>query len=192
MVGIDEAGRGSLAGSMFLVGVKTPSKKYIEKLKELGLNDSKKLSPKKRLKIFDYIIDKVDYKVCKFTANDIDKEGLSNCYKKGLKSIYEYFKDEEFIFDGNTLYGLDLPIKTKTKADSKYLEVSLASIIAKVLRDKEIEKIAKEHPEYQWNKHNGYPQKIHTEMVKKYGKLKGIHRESWKSIKEINFYKEIL
>jgi len=185
MVGIDEAGRGSLAGSMFLVGVKTPSEIHIQRLKELGLNDSKKLSPKKRMKIYNYIIKKVNYKICKFTACIIDKEGLSGCYKKGLTEIYTYFKNEEIIFDGNTLYGLNLPIKTETKADAKYLEVSLASVIAKVERDLEIEEIAKQYPQYLWNKHNGYPQKIHTEMIKEFGILKGIHRESWKNIKKI-------
>jgi len=193
MVGIDEAGRGSLAGSMFLVGIETPPDIHIQKLKELGLNDSKKLSSKKRLKIFEYIKENkndFNFVICKFAANVIDEIGLSNCYKKGLKAIYEHFQNEEIVFDGNTLYGIDLPIKTEPKADGKYFEVSLASVIAKVKRDLEIEEIAKQYPEYQWNKHNGYPQKIHTEMVKQFGKLKGIHRESWKSIKEVKFYKE--
>jgi ribonuclease HII len=179
MVGIDEAGRGSLAGSMYVVGVKTPTIDVIDTLKEMGVTDSKKLTPKKREKIYKYVKNKIDYFVCVAYPDTIDKMGLSECYKVCLRSIYDNLKDDEYIFDGNTLYGLDLPIKTEPKADSKYIEVSIASIIAKVLRDKEIKKLAEKHPEYMWEKHNGYPQKIHKEMIKKYGYLPE-HRKSWK------------
>jgi len=180
MIGIDEAGRGSLAGSMYLVGVQTPSQDIIEKLKKLGLRDSKKISKSKRKRIFDFIINNnIKYYVVKISPNEIDTLGLSNCYKKGLTEIYNQF-DDDFIFDGNTLYGLNLPIKTETKADDKYIEVSIASIIAKVLRDKEIEDISKKYPEYLWEKHNGYPQKIHKEKIKELGYIEGIHRKSWK------------
>jgi ribonuclease HII len=71
-------------------------------------------------------------------------------------------------------------MQTETKAESKYVEVAIASIIAKVKRDQEIKKIAKKYPQYEWEKHNGYPQKSHKEAIKKFGYIEGIHRKSWK------------
>ena len=189
MIGIDEAGRGSLAGSMYLVGVKIGVKIIDKKILEDCnlLKDSKKLSKNQRNKIFEYLKQNkkmLDVKILKFSANKIDKYGLSNIYKSGLKKMYEYFKNkypnEKILFDGNTIYGLDLEIETATKAEDKYKEVAIASIIAKVMRDKEIEEISKKYPEYMWEKHNGYPQNIHKQKIKELGYIDGIHRKTWK------------
>jgi len=185
MIGIDEAGRGSLAGSMYLVGVKILDNKIIQNC--FLLKDSKKLTKNQRNKIFKYLKENknmLDVKILKFSADKIDLKGLSDIYKEGLEKIYRYFKNkypnETILFDGNTIYGLKLDIKTTTKAEDKYKEVAIASIIAKVIRDQEIEEIAKKYPEYLWEKHNGYPQNIHKQKIKELGYIEGIHRKSWK------------
>jgi ribonuclease HII len=164
----------------------------------MGVKDSKKMSERQRERVFNYIKnnkEKFNFVICKFTPKMIDELGLSTCYQNGLKLIYDFFKDKDsnFVFDGNTLYGADLPIQTVPKAEDKFIEVALASIIAKVKRDKEIEEIAKQYPQYQWNKHKGYPQKAHKEAIEKYGIIRNIHRESWGTIKKLEnyfYYKE--
>ena len=184
MIGIDEAGRGSLAGSMYITGVKILNKKILNNCKYLI--DSKKLTKKQREKVYFYLKKNkqyIDVKILKYSANYIDKYGLSKTYNKALNKILNYFKNkypnEEIIFDGNTNYGVK-DIKTIIKGEDKYKEIAIASIISKVERDIEIQKIAKKYPKYLWEKHNGYPQNIHKEMIKKYGYIEGIHRKSWK------------
>ena len=185
MVGIDEAGRGSLAGSMFWVGIQTPSKKHLENIINLGLRDSKKMKPYQRERIYEYVKsykNEFNYIVQRIPPKAIDELGLSICYGIALDNIYNRFKDidNEIIFDGNTTYSATAPIQTVIKAEDKFIEVALASVLAKVLRDKEIQKFKEMYPEYLWEKHNGYSQKIHKEMIQKYGRIPGVHRFSWK------------
>ena len=188
MIGIDEAGRGSLAGSMWIVAIETPSTEVIKDLVNINISDSKKLTSKQRELIFNILKrhkDKLNWLIGRYTDNQIDTMGLRNCYQDFLMKVWNKFEGKEIVFDGNTLYGLNLPIKTEPKAEDKYDEVALASIVAKYLRDKEIEQIAKQYPQYAWDKHNGYPQPIHVEMIKKHGIIEGVHRKSWKSIKKL-------
>ena len=188
IIGIDEAGRGSLAGSMWLVAIETPPKDILEQALKYGLKDSKKMSPRQREVVFNIVHQnksKINMLIGKYPAPIIDTKGLRYCYQDFLQKAYSKFKDKEIVFDGNTLYGLNLPIKTEPKAESEYVEVALASVIAKYLRDLEISKIAEQYPQYAWDKHNGYPQPIHTEMIKKFGVIEGVHRKSWKTIKKL-------
>ncbi len=169
--GIDEAGRGPIAGSLVMAGV-------ILKREIKGLNDSKKLSEKKREYFFDIIINSSKYCIYEADSAKIDKIGLSKVLKEGLETIKKYFGDEEFLFDGNSSFGVT-GIKTMVKADSKVPAVSAASIIAKVYRDRQMLKYAKLYPQYGFEKHKGYGTKAHIAAIKKHG-ICPIHRKSFK------------
>ena len=171
LCGIDEAGRGPIAGDLVIAGCILH--KNIE-----GLDDSKKLSAKKREKLYKIIIKNSNYHVEKFSASDIDKKGISACLKQGLENIMQSLKTDNFLFDGNTTFGVK-NLQTMVKADGKIAQVSAASIIAKVVHDNDILKEAKKYPEYQFEKHKGYGTKLHVEMIKKYGYC-DIHRRSYK------------
>lgn len=171
LCGIDEAGRGPIAGDLVMAGCILHAP--IE-----GLHDSKKLSEKKREKLFEQIIQNSTYHIVKFSATQIDNDGISACLTKGLEEIIEKLPCEEYLFDGNSNFGVQ-GLPTMIKADSKIPEVSAASILAKVTHDRDILKEAKKYPQYQFEKHKGYGTKLHVEMIKKYGYC-DIHRRSYK------------
>ncbi len=169
--GIDEAGRGCLAGPLVVAGVVLT--KRID-----GLNDSKKLTEKKREDLFEVIIKNSIYKIVWNDNETIDKIGLSKAIKNSLQSITSFFKEYHVIFDGNTNFGVR-GITTLIKADSLIAEVSAASILAKVSRDRYMKEISKEFPLYNFQKHKGYGTKEHIELIKRYGYSK-LHRKSFK------------
>ena len=171
LCGIDEAGRGPLAGDLVMAGCILHSQ--ID-----GLNDSKKLTAKKRGSLYELIIVDSEYHIVKFSPQQIDSNGISWCLKSGLESIMKNLKCEEYLFDGNTTFGVT-GLNTMVKADGKVAEVSAASILAKVTHDRDILKEAKKYPEYMFEKHKGYGTKLHVEMIKKYGYCK-IHRRTYK------------
>lgn len=171
LCGIDEAGRGPIAGDLVIAGC------ILHKSIE-GLNDSKKLTAKKREELYKIIVINSDYHVEKFSAKEIDDNGISACLKKGLTNIMAAMKTDDFLFDGNTTFGIK-GLPTMVKADGKIAQVSAASIIAKVVHDRDILEEAKKYPEYQFEKHKGYGTKLHVEMIKKYGYC-AIHRRSYK------------
>ena len=171
LCGIDEAGRGPIAGDLVIAGCVLH--KDIE-----GLNDSKKLTEKKRELLYELIIKDSTYHIVKFSAKDIDDNGISACLKNGLIEILETIKCEEYLFDGNSNFGIN-GLPTMIKADGKIPEVSAASIIAKVTHDRDIILEAKKYPEYQFEKHKGYGTALHIDMIKKYGFCE-IHRRSYK------------
>jgi len=169
--GIDEAGRGPIAGPLVMVGVIL--NKEIKNLK-----DSKKLTQKQRETFFENIVNNSKYYIYEASSIQIDRDGLSRVIKDGLESIKSFFKDAEFIFDGNSSYRV-ANINTLIKADDKVASVKAASIIAKVYRDKKMIEYAKEYPEYGFENHKGYGTKAHLEAIAKYGYCK-IHRRSFK------------
>jgi len=171
LCGIDEAGRGPIAGDLVMAGCILHTE--IE-----GLNDSKKLSEKKREALYELIIQDSEFYVVKFSPKSIDDEGISTCLKRGLQEIMQNLKCENYLFDGNTTFGVD-GLETMIKADGKIAEVSAASILAKVTHDRDILKEAQKYPEYQFEKHKGYGTKLHVEMIKEYGYC-DIHRRSYK------------
>ena len=171
LCGIDEAGRGPIAGDLVMAGC-------ILHKEIAGLNDSKKLTEKKREALFELIIQDSDYHIVKFTPKSIDDDGISACLKHGLQEIMQNLKCENYLFDGNTTFGVT-GLETMVKADGKIAEVSAASILAKVTHDRDILKEAKKYPEYQFEKHKGYGTKLHVEMIKKHGYCE-IHRRSYK------------
>jgi len=176
LCGIDEAGRGPLAGDLVMAGV-------ILNKKIVGLMDSKVLSEKKREELYPKIIENSLYHIISFSPEQIDKDGLSSCLGKGLESIQEHLTAEIYLFDGNQTFGV-LGISTMVKADGKIPEVSAASILAKVTHDRAIIKASKIYKEYGFEKHKGYGTKAHIEAIKKHGFCK-LHRRSFK-IKGIN------
>jgi len=171
LCGIDEAGRGPLAGIMTVAGVVLTNP--IE-----GLNDSKKLSEKKRELLYDKIIDNSIYHIVKTSSEDIDKLGLSKCLKNSIEEIMQNIDASTYLMDGNTTFGID-NLECKIKADTSVPQVSAASILAKVTRDRYMVNIAKKYPQYNFEKHKGYGTKAHIEAIKKYG-LSPIHRKSYK------------
>ena len=171
LCGIDEAGRGPIAGSLVIAGV-------ILKNSIDGLNDSKKLTQKKREELFEIIIKNAFYYIVDFSAKEVDEMGISKCLKIGLKEIINKMDTKEFLFDGNSTFGVK-GITTMIKADSKVPEVSAASILAKVTRDKQMIKFAKKYPQYHFEKHKGYGTALHIKCIKEYGYC-NIHRKSFK------------
>ena len=176
LCGIDEAGRGPLAGPLVVAGV-------ILKDDIDQLNDSKKLTPKKRQELYEIIKKNSKYYIYEASNKKIDKDGISKCLKEALIEIQNYFgKDINYIYDGNCNYGQN-SIVTIIKADSKIKSVSAASILAKVYRDNIMLEFDKKYPEYGFKNHKGYGTKEHIEAIKKYGYCK-IHRVTFK-IKEL-------
>lgn len=174
--GIDEAGRGALAGPLTIAGcVLTKSIN--------GLNDSKKLTPKKREELFEILQINSYYIILYFSNIKVDTLGLSACLKSGIKIVQQRFFEHEIIMDGNTNFGVN-GVKSIIKADSLIPEVSAASILAKVSRDKIMCKYDDIYPEYSFKKHKGYGTSLHVKSIKEHG-LSDIHRKSFK-LKSIN------
>jgi len=171
LCGIDEAGRGPIAGDLVMAGCILNS--FIE-----GLNDSKKLTEKKREVLYELIIKASTYHIVKFSPKQVDDDGISLCLKRGLQEIMNNLTCQEYLFDGNSNFGVrELP--TMIKADGKVAEVSAASILAKVTHDRDIMLEAKKYPEYQFEKHKGYGTALHIDMIKKHGYC-DIHRKSYR------------
>ncbi|CZE46499.1 ribonuclease HII [Campylobacter geochelonis] len=170
LCGIDEAGRGALAGDLYMAGC-------ILKVPIIGLDDSKKLSEKKREKLYDEIVKNSEFLVLNFSNLQIDELGLSKCLKMGLEAIKSHFKECDFIFDGNTNFGVS-GLKTLIKADAQIPAVSAASVLAKVSRDRAMKALSPLYPNYGFEKHKGYGTKFHTDMIAKFGQCE-IHRKSF-------------
>ncbi len=176
VAGIDEAGRGPLAGPVVAAAVILP-----DDFKSDLINDSKKLSPLKREKAF-FLIKKnaIDLKVKAVNNLIIDKINILNAALLAMKMAFEKLsvKPEIALIDGNHSPGLDCKEQLIVKGDRKSISVAAASIIAKYIRDKIMLNYAKIFPEYEFEKHKGYPTKRHKELIAKFG-LSKIHRKSF-------------
>ena len=176
LCGIDEAGRGCLAGPLVVAGV-------ILTGKVKGLNDSKQLSEKKREMLYDKIIQNASYEIV-FTDNaTIDEIGLSQALKDSIIMIMKKLHPTKTIMDGNTTFGVT-GVEAIIKADATVPEVSAASILAKVSRDRYIVAEDQNFPEYGFAKHKGYGTAHHVAMIAKHGYCT-LHRKSFK-IKSLN------
>ena len=171
LCGIDEAGRGPIAGPMLMAGVILH--RDIE-----GLNDSKKLTAKQREELFDKIIENSTFHIVSLSARQIDELGISACIKKGLEEIIDLLSADDYLFDGNSTFGTS-GLRTMVKADTKIAEVSAASILAKVTRDREMVEVSKKFPQYGFDKHKGYGTKAHIDTIKQFGYC-SIHRKTFK------------
>ena len=171
LCGIDEAGRGPLAGSLVIAGV-------VLRAPVEGLMDSKKLTEVKREKLYPLILENSLYHIVSFSAAQIDQWGISQCMTRGLEEICWNLGECDYLFDGNSSFGVE-GIRTMVKADTKVPEVSAASILAKVTHDREMYLFAEQYPHYGFEKHKGYGTKAHMEALEKYGRCEH-HRQSFR------------
>lgn len=174
--GVDEAGRGPLAGPVFAAAVILPQGLYIE-----GLDDSKKLSEKKRDKLFDIICEKaLAFGIAESSEREIDEINILNASLLAMKRATEKLKisPDYILIDGNKTFPDRVPTESVIKGDGLSASIAAASILAKVSRDRFMLKLAEEFPEYMFEKHKGYPTKLHYECVEKYG-LSRVHRKSF-------------
>ena len=175
--GIDEAGRGSLAGPVTAAAVILG-----KDLRNKDLNDSKKLSPKKRLELKKYIEkNALAYSVAFVNSSQIDKNNILNSTFKAMHmSLKGLDIEPDFIIvDGNLFKQYkDLEYKCIIKGDQKYQNIAAASILAKTYRDEYMTNLHLKFPEYDWIKNKGYGTRYHLDMITKFGKTK-YHRKSF-------------
>lgn len=169
--GIDEAGRGPLAGPLCFAGC-------IMTVEIDGLNDSKKLTERRREELFELITQSCRFHIVWHSAQQIDYLGISACIKNSLLQIKESLSAQEYIFDGNSRFGVE-GLRTLIKADQTVPQVMAASIIAKVSRDREMIKLHEKYPLYDFANNKGYGTAKHVEMIERYG-LCEEHRRSFK------------
>ena len=176
--GVDEAGRGSLAGPVTASAVILP-KGY----KNKQLNDSKKISPTLR-EVLRKEIEKnaIAYSVINISAKIIDKRNILNATFMAMNSAIKKLNvaPQFIIVDGNRFRNyLDIPSKCIVKGDQKYLNIAAASILAKTYRDKFMKNLHIDNPRYKWEKNKGYGTPEHRESIIKYGRTK-FHRKTYK------------
>jgi ribonuclease HII len=174
--GCDEAGRGPLCGPVVAAAVILPRGTVIE-----GLDDSKKLSEKKREALFDEIIEKAAaYGIAEATPEEIDEINILNASMLAMRrAVAKLSVRADFaLIDGNCSRGFEIPTETVVKGDSKSYSIAAASILAKVTRDRGCALLDSMYPEYEIAKHKGYPTKVHMDAVRKYGPSP-IHRKSF-------------
>ena len=175
--GVDEAGRGPLAGPVCAAAVILPEGVVIE-----GLDDSKKLTEKKRERLYDIIKQTaVAYSVAYGTLEEIETVNILEATYLAMNRAIEGLnvKPDFALIDGNRVpRGIKIPCETVVKGDSKSMSVAAASVLAKVTRDRLMLEYDKKYPEYNFKKHKGYGTKEHTELIKQYGPCE-IHRLSF-------------
>ena len=175
--GVDEAGRGPLAGPVCAACVVLPTGMVIE-----GVNDSKKLTEKKRNALYDVIKEQaLDYGIAFASEKEIDEINILQAtflaMRRAVESLTVLTPDIALI-DGNKTPGLSIAERCVIKGDAKSANIAAASILAKVTRDRYMLEMAEKYPEYQFQKHKGYGTKLHYEMIEKYG-VSPIHRKTF-------------
>jgi len=186
VVGIDEAGRGPLAGPV-VAGAVIIRKFLISNFEFSKINDSKKLSPQKRGEAYKIITKNknIEWGIGIVSEKIIDKINILEATKlamiKAVKNLKT--KPDFLILDGNMKLDIKIPQKSIVKADGKVFSVAAASILAKVTRDRIMEKLHKKYPKFRFNIHKGYPTKEHVKMLGKYG-FCPIHRKSFWPVKK--------
>lgn len=176
IAGVDEAGRGPLAGPVYAAAVILPEDVRID-----GINDSKKLSEKKREELFEKITAQaVSYCIYSVDEKIIDEVNILNATHQAMNGAVDGLdiKPDYVIIDGNSIKGMEIPHETIVKGDAKSISIAAASILAKVARDRYITEISEKYPEYGFEKHKGYGTKAHYEAIEKYG-ICDIHRKTF-------------
>lgn len=165
--GVDEAGRGPLAGPVFAAAVILPEGHIIE-----GVNDSKKLSEKKRDLLFDKIIDEcVCYSIGTASEREIDEINILQATFLAMKRAVDglEIKPDLALVDGNQIPPVNADVLTIVKGDGKSASIAAASIIANVSRDRYMIELAKQYPQYEFERHKGYGTKLHYEKIAEHG-----------------------
>ena len=174
--GVDEAGRGPLAGPVYAAAVILPSDCVIE-----GLNDSKKLTEKKREKLFDEIKEKaLAYGIASADEKEIDEINILNATFLAMKRAIDSLsvKPDLALIDGNQKPHTDIEEVTVIKGDAKSMSIAAASVLAKVSRDRFMLEMAEKYPQYEFARHKGYGTKLHYEKIAQYG-VCDIHRRTF-------------
>ena len=172
--GCDEAGRGPMAGPLVASGVILPIGYKLD-----YLDDSKKLTPKKRDQLFDIIKkDAIAYEIESISVEDVDKYNVYDASKIAMTRCVEKLKQTDYVLTDCMPLDIDLPVLSLIKGDSKSASIAAASILAKVTRDRYMEKLDEEYPQYNWAKNAGYLTKEHLNAIDKYGLCK-YHRPSF-------------
>lgn len=180
IAGTDEAGRGPMAGPLVVAAVILPNGYRLDKL-----DDSKKLTPKIRDELYDIIMrDALEVKVEIISVEDVDKLNVYMASKKGMTDCVLKFKlPVDFVLTDCMKLDIEIPFLDLVKGDSKSASIAAASIIAKVTRDRIMDKLDEEYPQYGFKKHKGYVTKYHLEMLEKYG-VSDVHRKSFAPVKK--------
>ncbi|WP_422089507.1 ribonuclease HII [Tenacibaculum ovolyticum] len=180
--GTDEAGRGCLSGPVVAAAVILP-----KNFKHDLLNDSKQLSEKKRQELRPYIEEHaLAYGVAFVSHEEVDEINVLQASITGMhRSIEQLSIQPKFIIvDGNKFKPYkEIPHETIVKGDAKYMSIAAASVLAKTYRDDYMEKIHKEHPQYNWKKNKGYPTKEHRNAIREFG-ITQYHRKTFKLLPE--------
>lgn len=174
--GVDEAGRGPLAGPVCAAAVILPEGVIID-----GVNDSKKLCEKKRESLFDVIREQaLSYSIAYATVDEIEEINILNATMLAMRRAIDGLdiKADYAMIDGNKIPPLDIDAECIVKGDAKSMSIACASILAKVSRDRLLYKYAEEYPMYGFDKHKGYGTKVHREAILKYGPCP-YHRKSF-------------
>ena len=174
--GCDEAGRGPLCGPVVAAAVILPLGIEIE-----GLNDSKKLTEKKREKLFDIIKEKaIAYAIAEASPEEIDEINILNASMLAMRRAVEALpvKADFALIDGNCSRGFEIPTETVVSGDAKSCSIAAASILAKVTRDRGCKELDEQYPMYGIAKHKGYPTKDHMNAVREHGPSP-IHRKTF-------------
>ena len=174
--GADEAGAGPLAGAVYAAAVILPLGLEIE-----GLNDSKKLTEKKREMLYDVICERaVAYAIAEASPEEIDDVNILNASMLAMRRAVDMLsvKADFALIDGNCSRGFDIPTETVVKGDAKSYSIAAASILAKVTRDRGCIELDRQYPMYGIAKHKGYPTKDHMDAVREHG-VAPIYRKSF-------------
>lgn len=181
IAGVDEVGRGPLVGDVVTAAVILDPNQPID-----GLNDSKKLTEKKRLALFPQILDKaLAWSVGRCSHAEIDQYNILNATLIAMQRAIEGLNitPDFVLIDGNRVPKLPMDALAVVKGDMRVAEISAASIVAKVVRDQEMEELDKLHPQFGFAKHKGYPTKAHFAAIEQYGVIEQ-HRKSFKPVKK--------
>ncbi|MDE5853845.1 MAG: ribonuclease HII [Ruminococcus sp.] len=176
LCGVDEAGRGPLAGDVYAAAVILNDEILID-----YLNDSKKISESRREKLYDEIIKRADaYCIASASVEEIDKLNILQASMLAMKRAVDGLgiKPNLALIDGNRLPKLECPAQYLVKGDAKSASIAAASVLAKVSRDRYMKELAEKYPEYGFEKHKGYGTELHRKMLKKYG-ASDIHRRTF-------------
>lgn len=174
--GVDEAGRGPLAGPVVAAAVILAPGTQLP-----GVNDSKKLSEKKREQLFDYVRENaLAYGIGEASEAEIDEINILNATFLAMRRAIENMDAaaDFALIDGNRIQGLDIPAECVIGGDAKVLSIAAASILAKVTRDRKMRQLAEVYPQYGFEKHKGYGTKAHYAAIEQYG-VCPIHRRSF-------------
>ncbi|MGB5531452.1 MAG: ribonuclease HII [Ignavibacteriaceae bacterium] len=176
LAGVDEAGRGPLAGPVVAAAVIFKKGNQIK-----GVNDSKLLTEKQREKLYKKIISKaLSYSVSVVESSVIDEINILNATMLAMKQAVDNLtiKPDIILVDGNRIFQSDIPVIAIVKGDSKSFSIAAASILAKVTRDRLMKNLAREFPNYLWEQNKGYPTRQHREIIRQFGPSP-LHRKTF-------------